>query len=224
MTRRILLTLGSAFLGAGLFLASGQTSYAQQPESAVTAQGRVFEDIDKDGRFGAGDAPLKGVRVSNGDQIVETDSDGHYELPLSGESIIFVTKPTGFRTALNRQNLPMFFYIHKPDGSPKLRFPGSSPTGPLPRSIDFPLYRQDEPEQFQVLLFGDPQPRNITEVDYITRDVMTELIDTPAKFGVTLGDIEFASPLAKWRLHPNKLKTRLAWEELFNPTPQSRIP
>jgi hypothetical protein len=53
------------------------------------------------------------------------------------------------------------------------------------------MYRQTEPEHFQVLLFGDTQPRNQTEVNYITEDVVTDLIGSTAAFGVTLGDIVF---------------------------------
>ena len=191
MLRQNIFKLCPALMGGLLTLAMGQISEAQKTETSATVRGRVFEDRDGDGRLSKGDTPLPGIQVSNGEEIVRTDAAGNYELPLLDESIIFVTKPNGFRTALNKQNLPMFFYIHKPAGSPAMRFPGSSPTGPLPRSIDFPLYRQSEPKQFQVLLFGDPQPRNLKEVDYLSRDVMTELIDTPAKFGVTLGDIVF---------------------------------
>jgi len=92
---------------------------------------------------------------------------------------------------LTKDNLPKFFYLHKPDGSPKLKFPGVEPTGALPQSIDFPLYRQEEPENFKILLFGDPQPRNQLEVDYISHDVVSELIGDDSAFGVTLGDIAF---------------------------------
>ena len=164
---------------------------AQDPDDSTTVKGRVFIDRDEDGRFSTGDSPFPDVRVSNGVTIVRTDASGNYELPLENEAIVFVIKPTGYRTALNKLNLPMFFYIHKPDGSPNLRFAGSKPTGPIPRSVDFPLYPQTETDQFQVLLFGDPQPRNQTEVNYIARDVIPELLGTPSKFGVTLGDIVF---------------------------------
>ena len=40
-------------------------------------------------------------------------------------------------------------------------------------------------------MFGDPQPRNQEEVDYISHDVVEDLIGTDASFGVTLGDIVF---------------------------------
>ena len=191
MHYRFIIKLSAHFFCGALLWSSAGPAFSQEDREVATAQGRVFEDHDQNGRFNKGDTPLQGIKVSNGKQIVQTNASGNYELPLGSEEIIFVIKPSGFRTALNQKNLPMFFYIHKPDGSPQSRFPGSPPTGPLPRSIDFPLYRQNEPEQFEVLLFGDPQPRDVTEVDYITRDVMTELIGTPAKFGVTLGDIVF---------------------------------
>ena len=164
---------------------------AASADQGPMARGIVFSDLDKDGKFGPGDSAFVGVKVSNGIDIVKTDQNGRYELPLEEEGSVFVIKPSGFRTALDQNNLPKFFYLHKPNGSPKLKFPGSKPTGPLPQSIDFPLYRQTEPEAFKILLFGDPQPRNNTEVDYIAHDVVTELIGDQSAFGVTLGDIAF---------------------------------
>jgi hypothetical protein len=167
------------------------TEAAPPQASQRIARGIVFSDLDNDGKFGIKDAAFKGVKVSNGKDIVLTDSRGRYELPIEDDSAIFVIKPNGFRTRLNQQNLPQFFYLHKPNGSPKLRYPGAKPTGPLPQSIDFPLYQQAEPEDFRILLFGDPQPRNHTEVDYISQDVVSELIGDKSAFGVTLGDIAF---------------------------------
>ena len=156
------------------------------------ARGRVFSDLDGDGKFTDNDAPFANVKVSNGKEIVATNKKGEYELPIENDSAIFVIKPTGYRTALDENNLPKFYYLHKPNGSPKFKFAGVAPTGPLPQSIDFPLYAQDEPEAFKILLFGDPQPRNNTEVDYISHDVVSELIGADDNaFGVTLGDIAF---------------------------------
>ena len=66
-----------------------------------------------------------------------------------------------------------------------------APTGPLPESIDFALYPQEEPEKFEAVIFADPQARDIKEIDYVAHDVVEELIGTKAAFGVTLGDIMF---------------------------------
>lgn len=129
--------------------------------------------------------------MSNQKEIVVTDFKGQWELPAGEDTTFFVIKPRGWRTPLNENNLPRFFYTHKPKGSPKVKFGGVEPTGPLPKSIDFPLQRQTEPEEFKAVFFGDPQPRDIKEVEYIGHDVVEELVGTDAKFGVTLGDIVF---------------------------------
>lgn len=163
----------------------------QETASDASATGIVFHDVNGDGIWNDGDKPLAGVRVSNGADIVKTDDNGRYQIPVDNDTVLFVIKPSGFRTPLNEQNLPRFFYVHKPNGSPDLKYGGVEPTGPLPESVDFPLYPQDEPEEFKAILFGDTQPRNQQEVDWIAHDVVEKLIGTDASFGVTLGDIVF---------------------------------
>ena len=167
---------------------SDRAGQSGQPEMA---RGIVFVDVDGDGQFGEGDIPQPGVRVSNGIDFATTDRNGQYEISVDDDSIVFLVKPRGRRTPVNDQQLPQFYYIHKPAGSPKLRFEGVAPTGELPDSIDFPLYEQDEPKQFSALMFGDPQGRNIKEIDYIAKDVIAELVGDSSAFGVTLGDIVF---------------------------------
>ncbi|MCA9163950.1 MAG: calcineurin-like phosphoesterase family protein [Planctomycetales bacterium] len=157
----------------------------------VMARGHVFHDVNGNGLRDEGESPIPDVRVSNGRQIVKTNADGAWELPIDTDDIVFVIKPSGWRTPLSETMLPRFYYIHKPNGSPPLKFAGVKPTGPLPESIDFPLYQQHEPEKFKAVLFGDPQPRDQKEVDYIAHDVVEDLIGTDASFGVTLGDIVF---------------------------------
>ena len=155
------------------------------------ARGVVYEDRNHNQQFDPQDLSLPNVRVSNGRDIVVTDDEGRYTLPIDQDDTIFVIKPRGYRTPLNEDQLPQFYYTHKPHGSPQSRYPGVRPTGPLPESIDFPLYPQEEPKTFQAIFFGDPQPRNQEEVDYVAHDVVEELIGTQAAFGVTLGDITF---------------------------------
>ncbi len=164
-------------------------------EKTKTARGVVFEDKNGDQKRDEMEPGIAGIRVSNGLQIVTTDQQGRYELPVDDDEIIFVIKPRNWMTHVGSDQLPRFYYIHKPAGSPaNFRFPGVDPTGPLPESIDFPLYRHEEPDTFKAILFGDPQPRNITEVEYISHDVVEQIIAADAhgaSFGVTLGDIVF---------------------------------
>ncbi|HUG93340.1 MAG TPA: calcineurin-like phosphoesterase family protein [Planctomycetaceae bacterium] len=190
--------LGTLVLMAVVALASA----ARQADEPQFATGIVFHDANGNQLFDAGEQPLPDVRVSNGRDIVRTGADGRYRLPVGDDTIVFVIKPRGWRTPLSDHELPRFYYVHKPHGSPELKYGGVEPTGPLPASIDFPLYEQDEPDRFRAILFGDPQPRNQAEIDYIGHDVVAELVGTEASFGVTLGDIVFDDlslfePLAK---------------------------
>ncbi|HEY6564952.1 MAG TPA: calcineurin-like phosphoesterase family protein, partial [Pirellulaceae bacterium] len=166
---------------------------AVEPSSGdvAIARGVVFLDTNGNQTLDSGEERLPGVRVSNGQEIVATDADGSYRLPVDDDTILFVIKPRGLRTPISKDQLPRFFYIHKPHGSPPSRYPGVEPTGPLPPSIDFPLYRQNEPDQFRAILFGDTQPRDQVEIDYIAHDVVEGLMGTSASFGVTLGDVAF---------------------------------
>lgn len=168
--------------------------FAAANDAPAAVTGRVFDDANGNGVFDPGETPLSGVGVSNGADVVQTDEQGLYRLAVGNDTIVFVIKPSGFRTPLSHDNLPRFYYIHKPGGSPPFRFEGVKPTGPLPESVDFALRKQEEPDRFEVILFGDTQSRDQTDLGYLTRDVLPGLVGTSAAFGVTLGDVVFDNP------------------------------
>ncbi len=163
-------------------------SFAGQTLAAEYATGIVFEDSNKNGVYDAGEKGIENVRVSNGRIIVRTNSSGRYNIPVSDDTIIFVIKPRDWKTRVDENNVPRFYYIHKPKGSPPLLYRGVDPTGPLPTSVDFPLYRSPEPDKFQVVLLGDSQVTNEKEVAYFARDIVEELAGSSFSFGVMLGD------------------------------------
>ncbi len=165
--------------------------FASAQDAAEFASGVVFHDVDRDGILGEKEPRLSGVGVSNGRKVVQTDENGRWRLPAEEADEFFVIKPSGWMVPVDENNLPQFFYIHRPKGSPDSRIPGIPPTGPLPEAINFPLLPQDEPEAFDVLLFGDTQPRNQQEVDWIAEDVVDGLVGWGGAFGVTLGDVVF---------------------------------
>ncbi len=161
-------------------------------DKSGTATGMVYHDLNRNSIHDENEPGLEGISVSNGREIVKTNAVGQWQLPHDDDTIFFVIKPSGWMTPVNKHQLPQFFYIHKPAGSPKtFRYKGVDPTGPLPRSINFALHKTDEPTEFKAIFFGDPQPSNIEQVDYIKHDIIEELVGTDARFGVTLGDIMF---------------------------------
>ncbi|MDR3117977.1 MAG: calcineurin-like phosphoesterase family protein [Mediterranea sp.] len=162
--------------------------------SVVSAQsfvtGVVYEDLNLNGRRDGKEKGIAGVAVSNGTDVSLTDASGKYRLPASDDFIVFVIKPTSYKAALDEFNLPRSYYRHKPAGSPDSFYKGVAPTGKLPASVDFALYKYDEPEAFTALLFGDTQPYNEQEVEYLKRGVIAEVQNIEGiSFGITLGDL-----------------------------------
>ena len=157
---------------------------------AMAARGTVFHDKNQNDQRDKDEPGIKNIGVSNGKEVTKTNDEGAWELPHDEDTIFFVIKPRDWSAPLNKHNLPQFYYIHKPEGSPKkLKYKGLEPTGPLPESIDFALSPKKEPDTFKAIFFGDPQPNTIKQINYIAHDIIAELVGTDAKFGVTLGDI-----------------------------------
>ena len=191
VTRRDVLLGAAGAAAAAAMPASATRAFAQ----TATVSGIVFEDRGGAGLRGPDDPGVPNVLVSNGRDVALTDAQGRYTLPLPDEAAIFVVKPAGFMPPVDPvTQLPRFYRLHQPNGSPaslNLSFEGVEPTAPLPASLDFALRRQDEPRKFEVVLFTDPQPESETEVDFIREDVIEALAGTPAKFGLTAGDVMF---------------------------------
>ncbi|RMF75390.1 MAG: metallophosphoesterase [Planctomycetota bacterium] len=175
--RTLIMTLLLTFVCSGPVLA------------AEHARGVVFDDRNHNGLRDDGEPGIAGVAVSNGEQVVLTDDDGRYELSVDDDTIVFVCKPSGWMTPVSPLGLPRFYYVHKPAGSPKLRFAGVAPTGELPDSVDFALYQREEPRAFHMVAFGDSQPASIQDVHYYMNDIVAEVAGVDAKFGVSLGDL-----------------------------------
>ena len=160
-------------------------------EQTQVARGVVYHDANENGMRDVSESPLPGVYVSNGLDVVATDKMGGYELMVGDDTIIFVIKPRDWMTPIDEQNIPRFYYIHKPAGSPdeKFKFKGVKPTGPLPASIDFPLTPSADETNFSVIVMGDPQPDNIDDVSLYANDVVAELVGTDARFAIAMGDL-----------------------------------
>ena len=168
--------------------------------------GVVYHDRNGNRMRDGGEPGLSGIRVSNGREVVRTDPTGRYALDVADDTIIFVIKPSGWRTPVDGSNLPQFYYLHKPCGSPALKYGGVPATGPLPAGVDFPLERHAEPQRFRVIVFGDTQPYAQEEIDLLGHDIVEELVGFDAAFGVTLGDIvgddlSLFAPLARTVAH-----------------------
>lgn len=157
---------------------------------APKVQGVVFEDRDGTGEQAPDEPGIPGVLVSNQFAVTITDANGRYELPAREESFIYVHKPAGYALPLDEYNLPQFYYLHQPDGSPDfLESPGVEPTGPLPGRLDFPLRPKSPAHTFDILSIADPQVRTMEHVHQYREDVVSELAGSDADFALILGDL-----------------------------------
>jgi len=153
-------------------------------------RGVVFNDINKNNKMDEEEPGIPGVAVSNQVDVVVSDENGKFTLPVFDEMIVFLSKPSTYSLPLNENNLPQFYYIHRPNGSSdSLRFPGIMPTGKLPETIFFPLYQAEYREEFNALIVGDPQPNDSIEVGYFRDDIIAEMIGKEALFYMALGYI-----------------------------------
>ena len=157
---------------------------------AQFVSGFVYEDLNGNGKKERREKGIEKVAVSNGREVALTDNSGKYSLPIGKDNIIFVVKPSGYKTQVNENNQAQFFYNHKPEGSPDFEFEGVPATGKLPKSIDFALIPAAEQDNFKALLFGDPQPYTKEEVDFFARGIVAEVEGIKnVAFGLSLGDL-----------------------------------
>lgn len=155
-----------------------------------TARGTVYLDTNRTGKA-RGQLGLAGMLVCNGVDIAVTDAHGRYELPVTDDTIVYLIKPRGYMTATDGLNLPRFYYIHKPKGSPDqdFNYKGVAPTGKLPDSIDFPLYEHEETDTFEVLFTADPQSYNLQHLQWYGEETTREFKELDVVCGIALGDI-----------------------------------
>jgi hypothetical protein len=167
-----------------------------------TARGVVFSDNNGNGLLDDGEIGIAGVSVSNGCEVVLTDLQGRYEIGLSPSEILFISQPAAHRVPVDEFNVPQFFYLHYPDGTPTQTAHGDiewqwdviEPTGPLPQRIDFALLPAPEVGiEFDAHAFADTQARTELDQDKLREDLINPLIGNPygVEFGITVGDVVF---------------------------------
>lgn len=141
-------------------------------------RGVVFEDLDGDGRRAAQEPGVPGVLVSNGLDVVRTDGDGRYEVPVRPDMDLFVVQPAGWRVPTDQRLVPQFSYTHKPDGTTEsLRFGGLPATGPAPAEVNFPLRRSHGGDRFTCGVLGDVQAYSGDEVGQFRISAVTDLVE-----------------------------------------------
>jgi len=173
MTRRpspLAVVLASVLAHAPLMTAAAGQGASGTPLLA----GRVFLDLDGDGRWREGEPGVAGVAVSDGGRWGRSAEDGRYTLAAGSgpREPLFVVKP------------PAYALARRPDGLPDAWRPAGT------RSWDIPLREAPQAMPYEVRLFGDPQAKNEADVGFFRRDIVESELALPrARLGLSLGDI-----------------------------------
>ncbi|MGY4719018.1 calcineurin-like phosphoesterase C-terminal domain-containing protein [Naumannella huperziae] len=142
-----------------------------------TIKGTVFDDTNLDSRRNANEPGIAGVTVSNGREVVTTDRNGRYSLPVFDNMTVFVTQPAGWQVPVDEFQFAQFSYNHLPEGSPPLKYGGIAPTGPVPKALNFPLAKSDATalSEQSCPIASDTQVYNMLQVGYARDGAVADL-------------------------------------------------
>ena len=172
--------------------------FAQTPCNS----GIVYVDRNGNGVRDRGERGLPGIKVSDGQRIVLTDAHGAYDLPVEAGRTVFVIKPAGYALPRRVDGLPDFWRNLPDDTSPRLKYGGmrSATVGCRDFALRPSASRPAAHSDLEVLVFGDPQPKSLRDVDYYARDIVAPIIARQqashripqlgiSQLGISLGDI-----------------------------------
>lgn len=161
---------------------------------AKKIQGAVFDDKNHNSKKDKGEKPVVGASVSNGKEIVKTDAQGHYTLPVRDDMTVFVTQPRGWQVPVDENKFAQFSYTHSPKGTPgDLKYGGLKPTGDLPKAVNFPMVKSKATasDKQNCPIAADTQSYNEREIGYARDGAAADLAkrhDYPGCGIMLLGD------------------------------------
>ncbi len=190
-------------LSGFLFLPEISIASSSVPQEWI--EGIVFLDTNGNQHYDLHETGLSGILVSNGEEVAVTNNDGHWKLPSSNATAIFVIKPPGYSFSTFPNGTPQHFYL--------LNNLDPNHSHPF---LHFALNRDStESSNFSALFLADPQARGIREVNFISRDVVEEIIGHDAAFGVVLGDIVADDPALFHEVGQSFGQTGFPWYYVF---------
>lgn len=138
------------------------------------------------GRVQALDAPLKGVAVTDGSKVVQTDGAGNFELVSDGQAkFVYITIPSGYQIPVSSSGTAHFFRTILPDSNGEATV--------LFELIPLPI--DDSSHSF--FLLADPQTETLEETGMLHAHTVPDLQNEADRrlsehlFGITCGDIMF---------------------------------
>ena len=141
--------------------------------------GRVFDDANENSKLDDDEEGVAGVAVTNGVDVVQTDGQGVYELPVRENMTVSVTQPAGWQVPVDEDKVAQFSYNHLPEGSGDLEFGGIEPTGQTPKAVNFPMVESTASAKSDqnCPIAADTQAYDTTEMGYARDGAVGDLAD-----------------------------------------------
>ncbi|TCN54694.1 hypothetical protein D0809_18675 [Flavobacterium circumlabens] len=162
---KIILTLVVSLCGTFIFGQNNKIS------------GVVFVDTNKNDIPDKDEVMLSNILVSNGKDVVKTNSKGKYTLSKIEGNTVFVIKPENYISKKNQQNSVQFYVPF--DKIKELK------------NYNFPLLPNAEKKDLKVVLLGDTQVDVMDDIHHVGKLVTEELMNKEIDFIVPLGDLSF---------------------------------
>lgn len=144
-------------------------------------EGTVFIDKNKNQLLDPKERGLKDIAVSNGKDIVYTDSKGKFRIEVQAGQSVFPIVPSGYtlsRAKGEQVNNSFFFYPDSPD-----RLSAAL-------THHFALIAEKQPNSFRIGAIGDIQVGDIDELNYAGKSIFSELAGRrDIAFHLILGDL-----------------------------------
>lgn len=141
--------------------------------------GQVFDDVNENSKLDGDEKGVSGVAVSNGVDVVQTDGEGRYELPVRENMTVSITQPSGWQVPVDEDKVAQFSYNHMPKGSGDFEFGGIEPTGETPKAVNFPMIESQASakDDQNCPIAADTQAYDKTEMGYARDGAVGDLAD-----------------------------------------------
>ena len=156
--------------------------------------------------------PIEGVAISDGFQVVATDSEGFYSMkPNKDTYYIFYSIPSEYKVTIGGNGLPKF-YTQYQSGV---------------REYNFSLRKIEggAEKKFALFALADPQVTSETKLSRFKKEAITEIkkhvasLDCPC-YGITLGDIISNSSGSNTELYRPKMRDAMHYSRIGLPVYQ----
>ena len=128
--------------------------------------------------------PISGVAVSNGFEVVATDSKGYYSMDVTPDTwYIYISLPAEYEVPINEYGQPCFYKPY-PSNTDQYNFTLTPLAG-------------GKEKKFALFTIGDPQVRNTTQFNRFNTEAVPAILKHSKEvkatgincYGITLGDI-----------------------------------